>query len=85
MRSSSPGSCRRSSDSSLEVDLLFFDATSTYFETGYADEPVAPRLAEIEDDVEQEHALGDAQRAAQADAERGFLMRQLAHASSWTG
>jgi len=26
---------------SLEVDLLFFDTTSTYFETGQADEPVA--------------------------------------------
>ncbi len=25
----------------LEVDLLFFDTTSTYFETGQADEPVA--------------------------------------------
>ena len=25
----------------LEVDLLFFDTTSTYFETGEADEPVA--------------------------------------------
>ena len=24
----------------LEVDLLFFDTTSTYFETGEADEPV---------------------------------------------
>jgi hypothetical protein len=26
---------------SLEVDLLFFDTTSTYFETEQADEPVA--------------------------------------------
>ncbi len=85
MRSSSPGSRRRSSDSSLKVDLLFFDATSTYFETGDADEPVAPRLAEIEDDIEQAHALGDAQRAAQADAERGFLMRELAHAFGLSG
>ena len=25
----------------LEVDLLFFDTTSTYFETGDADEPIA--------------------------------------------
>jgi hypothetical protein len=25
----------------LEVDLLFFDTTSTYFETGEADEPVS--------------------------------------------
>ena len=28
----------------LEVDLLFFDTTSTYFETEEADEPVAARL-----------------------------------------
>jgi hypothetical protein len=27
----------------LEVDVLFFDTTSTYFETGEEDEPVAPR------------------------------------------
>ena len=38
------------------------------------------RLAEIEDDIEQAHAIGDAERAAQADAERDFLVQELAHA-----
>jgi tetratricopeptide (TPR) repeat protein len=38
------------------------------------------RLAEIEDDIEQARAIGDAERAAQADAERDFLVRELAHA-----
>ena len=38
------------------------------------------RLAEIDDDIDQAHAIGDAERAAQADAERDFLVRELAHA-----
>ncbi len=38
------------------------------------------RLAEIEDDIEQAHALGDTERAAQADSERDFLVRELARA-----
>jgi tetratricopeptide (TPR) repeat protein len=38
------------------------------------------RLAEIEDDIEQARALGDATREAQADAERDFLVRELAGA-----
>lgn len=38
------------------------------------------RLAEIEEDIEQAHALGDADRAAQAKAERDFLVRELARA-----
>jgi tetratricopeptide (TPR) repeat protein len=38
------------------------------------------RLAEIEDDIEQARAVGDAERAAQADAERDFLVRELARA-----
>jgi tetratricopeptide (TPR) repeat protein len=38
------------------------------------------RLAEIEEDVEQARALGDATREAQADAERDFLVRELAGA-----
>ena len=31
----------------LEVDLLFFDTTSTYFETGQADEPLAATSTEV--------------------------------------
>jgi tetratricopeptide (TPR) repeat protein len=38
------------------------------------------RLAEIEDDIEQARALGDVEREAQADAERDFLVRELARA-----
>src|SRR5215210_161190 len=38
------------------------------------------RLAEIEDDIEQAHALEDAVREAQADSERDFLVRELARA-----
>jgi len=38
------------------------------------------RLSEIEDDLEQATAIGDAERAAQADAERDFLVRELARA-----
>jgi tetratricopeptide (TPR) repeat protein len=38
------------------------------------------RLAEIEDDIEQARALEDASREAQADAEREFLLRELARA-----
>jgi tetratricopeptide (TPR) repeat protein len=38
------------------------------------------RLAEIEDDIEQARALRDATREAQADAERDFLVRELARA-----
>ncbi len=38
------------------------------------------RLAEIEDDIEQARAIGDTERAAQADAEREFLVQELARA-----
>jgi tetratricopeptide (TPR) repeat protein len=38
------------------------------------------RLAEIDDDIEQARALGDTERAAQADAERDFLVRELSRA-----
>ncbi|HUP75303.1 MAG TPA: hypothetical protein VM282_19820 [Acidimicrobiales bacterium] len=38
------------------------------------------RLAEIDDDIEQARAVGDSERAAQADAERDFLVRGLASA-----
>ena len=38
------------------------------------------RLAEIEDDIEQARVIGDAERAAQADAERDFLVRELSRA-----
>jgi tetratricopeptide (TPR) repeat protein len=38
------------------------------------------RLAEIEEDIEQARALDDTDREAQADAERAFLVRELASA-----
>jgi tetratricopeptide (TPR) repeat protein len=43
------------------------------------------RLAEIEDDIEQARAGGDAERAAQAEAERDFLVRELARAVGLSG
>ena len=41
------------------------------------------RLAEIEDDIEQARAIGDAERAEQADAERDFLVRELPAQLAW--
>ncbi|MGH2821666.1 MAG: transcriptional regulator [Thermoleophilaceae bacterium] len=38
------------------------------------------RLAEIEEDIKQARALGDTERAAQADTERDFLVRELSRA-----
>ena len=38
------------------------------------------RLAEIDDDIDQARAIGDAERAAQADTERDFLLRELSRA-----
>jgi hypothetical protein len=38
------------------------------------------RLAEIEEDIEQARTMEDAERAAQAEAEREFLVRELARA-----
>ena len=38
------------------------------------------RLTEIEDDIEQARDIGDTERAAQADAERDFLVRELSNA-----
>jgi tetratricopeptide (TPR) repeat protein len=43
------------------------------------------RLTEIDDDIEQARATGDDQRAAQADTERGFLVRELARAFGLSG
>jgi hypothetical protein len=43
------------------------------------------RLAEIEEDIDEARALGDLARAAQADAERAFLVRELSHAIGLDG
>jgi tetratricopeptide (TPR) repeat protein len=43
------------------------------------------RLAEIDDDIEQARSSGDTERAAQADAERDFLVRELARAFGLSG
>jgi hypothetical protein len=45
-----------------------------------AKEAYRRRLAEIEEDIEEARALGDIQRAAQADTERDFLLKELARA-----
>jgi tetratricopeptide (TPR) repeat protein len=43
------------------------------------------RLAEIDDDIDEARATGDAERAAQADGERDFLVRELARAFGLSG
>ena len=43
------------------------------------------RLAEIDDDIDQARAIGDGERAAQADAERDFLLRELSRAVGLSG
>ena len=43
------------------------------------------RLNEIEDDIEEARATGDAERAAQADTERVFLVRELTRAFGLSG
>ena len=45
-----------------------------------AKEAYRRRLAEIEDDIDEARAMSDGERAAQADAERDFLVRELAGA-----
>jgi tetratricopeptide (TPR) repeat protein len=47
---------------------------------GRAKEAYRRRLAEINDDLEEARALGDASRVAQASAERDFLARELLRA-----
>ena len=43
------------------------------------------RRAEIDDDIEQAHTSGDTERAAQADTERDFLIRELTRAFGLSG
>jgi tetratricopeptide (TPR) repeat protein len=45
-----------------------------------AKEAYRRRLAEINDDIDEAEMLGDTERASQADAEREFLIRELARA-----
>src|SRR3954452_11775228 len=56
----------------LEVDLIFFDTTSTYFETEQPDEPVwrDDHGRRVEDDPDTD-STGTAPDAAQADAAQG--------------
>jgi hypothetical protein len=50
-----------------------------------AKEAYRRRLTEIDEDIEEAHALGDDERGAQADAEREFLLRELANAFGLSG
>jgi hypothetical protein len=43
------------------------------------------RLTEIDDDIEQARAIGDAERTTQAQAERDFLVRELSRAVGLSG
>ncbi|MBF8184943.1 IS1634 family transposase [Nonomuraea sp. K274] len=61
----------------LEVDLLFFDTTSTYFELGHADEPVArdehgERVPDRETDRETDREAGDEAGDGQESRAAGF-------------
>ena len=47
---------------------------------GRAKEAYRRRLVEIEEDIDEAYAVGDGERAAQADAERDFLVRELSRA-----
>ncbi|MEX2159918.1 MAG: transcriptional regulator [Dehalococcoidia bacterium] len=47
---------------------------------GPAKEAYRRRLAEIEEDIEEARAMGDPERAAQADTERDFIVRELSRA-----
>ena len=55
-------------------------ATRASFSTPQAKEAYRRRLAEIDEDIAEARAIGDVQRAAQADAERDFLVQELARA-----
>ena len=45
-----------------------------------AKESYRRRLVEIEEDMDEARAMGDPERAAQSDAERDFIVRELSHA-----
>lgn len=47
---------------------------------GQAKESYRRRLAEIETDIEEARAMGDSERAAQAETEREFIVRELSRA-----
>jgi hypothetical protein len=50
-----------------------------------AKEAYRRRLVEIEEDVAEAQGFGDAERAARAEAEREFLIRELSRAIGLTG
>jgi hypothetical protein len=50
-----------------------------------AKEAYRRRLAEIDDDIAEARAVGDAERAAQSDTERDFLVHELARAFGLSG
>jgi hypothetical protein len=52
---------------------------------GRARDAYRRRLTEIDDDIEQAHTVGDADRAAQAQTEHDFLVRELARAFGLSG
>jgi len=72
-----PGKARRAVEPDLRVSsglgagpLLDAQAKESY----------RRRLSEIEEDIDDAQAMGDSERAAQADAERDFIVQELARA-----
>ena len=80
--SAEPGKARRATVSELRVPdemdagpLLDAEARESY----------RRRLVEIEEDIEEAMAMGNSERAAQANNERDFLVRELARAFGLSG
>ena len=77
-------------DTDAKTEIVQRDQAIGLSHTGFGDageildarakEAYRRRLAEIEEDIDEARALGDLERAAQADAERAFLVRELSHA-----
>ena len=59
---------------------VLFLPTSPNITTGFVIEVESSRITELDEDVEDARRLGDTAREAQADAERAFLVRELARA-----
>ena len=72
-----PGKANRAT----EPDLRVLDGLGAgQLLDSQAKESYRRRLVEIEEDMDGARAMGDSERAAQADAERDFIVRELSHA-----
>jgi tetratricopeptide (TPR) repeat protein len=72
-----PGAARRAAEPDLRVSG---GSDAGRLLDAHAKESYRRRLVEIEADIEEARDMGDSERAAQADAERDLLVRELARA-----